>query len=81
MYQFFYQWFLEVFWREACLIFFIKAFKIFLWHVEKKSRLFFIFFYVSHEKKNNKSLNQNSETRFPASECFQPLGEIWCTNS
>ena len=40
------QRFLEVFWREECFI-----------------RDYFLhkFVYVSHDKKNNKSLNQNSE--------------------
>ena len=32
----------------------------FLCYVEEKSILFFFFFYSSYDKKNNKSLNQNS---------------------
>ena len=43
-------------------LFLYRLLKYCLWHLEQKSILFFTYFYVSHDKKIAKSLNQNSET-------------------
>ena len=47
--------------------------------------MFFTILYVSHDFFFYKSLNQNSETHFPASECLLPLetkmvDELWIVN-